>query len=98
MNGDFKLTGQLAAAGPTGNGYNASAGWQAPILSYSRSHEAYAGADIQGSTISVDQGAMHNVCGSSETEHKVLDGSVKTPPQAQSFTNALPGNVSGNMH
>lgn len=98
MSGDFKLTGQAAAAGPTGNGYDASTGWKAPMLSYSRSHGAYAGADIQGSTISVDKDAMHSVYGSSETEQNVLHGSVQTPPQAQPFTSALPGNTNGNMH
>jgi len=95
MNGNFQLTGQIAAAGPTGNGYNNSAGWKAPVLSYSHSNGAYAGASIQGSKISVDQSAMHNVYGSNQDEHTVLDGSVKTPEQAQQFTNALP---SGNMH
>lgn len=95
MSGNFRLTGDLAAAGPTGQGYNASAGWSAPVLSYSRSNGAYAGASIQGSKISIDKDAMHNVYGSNETEQNVLNGSVQTPPQAQLFTNALP---SGSMH
>jgi SH3 domain-containing YSC84-like protein 1 len=89
MNGNFQLGGQVVAAGPNGSSYNASAGWKAPVLAYTRSNGAYAGANIAGSKISVDNTAMHNVYGHSESVNNVLSGSAQTPQQAQPFTNAL---------
>lgn len=89
LNGNFKLSAQAVAAGPNGSSYNASAAWKAPILSYKRSNGVYAGADIQGSTIKVDQSAMRDVYGST-TARNVLDGSVHTPQQAQQFVSDLP--------
>ncbi len=63
LNGKFQLTANAVAAGPTGSSYSASAGWKAPILSYKQSQGAYAGANIQGSTISMNSGAIHKVYG-----------------------------------
>jgi lipid-binding SYLF domain-containing protein len=90
MNGNFQLGAEAVAAGPNGNNYNASTGWKAPVLSYTQSHGAYAGANIQGSTVQVDNSAMHNVYGSSTSAQKVLNGSVQTPQQAEQFVSALP--------
>jgi lipid-binding SYLF domain-containing protein len=90
LKGKFQLTANAVAAGPTGSNYSASAGWKAPILSYKQSQGAYAGASIQGSTISMNNGDIHKVYGQNVTAHQVLSGSVRTPRQAQQFTKALP--------
>lgn len=87
--GNFQLGGEVVAAGPTGNSYSNSAGWKAPVLAYSRSNGAYAGANIAGSKIQVDDTAMNNVYGHDHSLNNVLDGSTQTPQQAQPFTSAL---------
>jgi len=89
MNGNFELSANLVAEGPTGANYTGSA-WKAPVLSYEISHGAYAGVNLQGSKMAVDNGAMHDVYGSDSSTQKVLNGSVETPQQAHPFTSALP--------
>lgn len=89
MNGNFDLSANLVAEGPTGSNYSGSA-WKAPVLSYEISHGAYAGVNLQGSKMSIDNGAMHDVYGSKDSTQQVLNGSVNTPQQAQQFTNELP--------
>jgi len=90
LQGKFQLSANAVAAGPTGSNYSASAGWKAPVLSYKQSHGAYAGASIQGSTISINSGAIHKVYGQNVTARQVLSGKVQTPSQARQFTDALP--------
>jgi lipid-binding SYLF domain-containing protein len=89
MNGNFELSANLVAEGPTGSNYTDSA-WKAPVLSYEISHGAYAGVNLQGSKMAIDNGAMHDVYGSSSSTQQVLGGSVHTPEQAQQFTSELP--------
>jgi lipid-binding SYLF domain-containing protein len=90
LNGNFKLSANAVAAGPSGKSYNASAAWNAPILSYSKSHGAYAGVNIQGSTIQLDNGRIHTAYGANVTAQQVLNGSIQAPLQAQQFESALP--------
>lgn len=90
LNGKFQLSANAVAAGPSGSNYTASAGWKAPVLSYKQSNGAYAGVNIQGSTITVDSNAMHQVYGSSTSAEQALTGSVQVPQQAQQFISALP--------
>ena len=89
LNGNFKLSAQAVAAGPTSKEYNSSAKWTAPVLSYKNSGGLYAGAAIQGSTIRLDDGAIHQVYGQNVSARQVLDGSVRTPQDAQGFMSAL---------
>ena len=89
LNGNFELSANLVAEGPTGSNYTSSA-WKAPVLSYEISHGAYAGVNLQGSKMQIDNGAMHDVYGSDGSTQKVLSGSVQTPEQAQQFTSELP--------
>jgi lipid-binding SYLF domain-containing protein len=89
LNGNFDLSANAVAAGPTGANYTASA-WAAPVLSYQISHGAYAGVNLKGSKMSIDKGAMQDVYGSNGSTHNVLNGSVQEPPQAKEFTSALP--------
>jgi len=87
MNGNFSLSANAVAAGPTGANAGASAStWSAPILSYKRSKNgAFAGASIQGSNISINHGAMHKVYGQNPSAQNILSGSVPAPSQAQTF-------------
>jgi lipid-binding SYLF domain-containing protein len=89
MNGNFSLSANAVAAGPTGANAGASAStWSAPILSYKRSKNgAFAGASIQGSNISIDHSVMHKVYGQNKSASQILNGSVRPPSQAQTFLN-----------
>lgn len=88
MKGNFQLGAEAVAAGPT-SGASGSVGWKAPVLSYAKSKGAYAGANIAGSTIQMDNGAIRQVYGSNATAQQVLNGSVQPPAQAQQFISAL---------
>jgi lipid-binding SYLF domain-containing protein len=67
INGHWDLGAEAVAAGPTGDGAGVaeSTGWKAPVLSYAHSSGAYAGANLQGSKIDLDQDANHNLYGKS---------------------------------
>lgn len=90
-NGHWDLGAEAVAAGPTGDsaGASESTGWKAPVLSYSHSSGAYAGANLQGSKIDLDQDADHNLYGSSASIQSILDGQAQTPQAAQQFLSAL---------
>jgi lipid-binding SYLF domain-containing protein len=90
-NGHWDLGAEAVAAGPTGDsaGVGQSTGWKAPVLSYAHSSGAYAGANLQGSKIDLDQDANHNLYGKSASIQSVLEGQVQTPEGAQPFLSAL---------
>lgn len=90
-NGHWDLGAEAVAAGPTGDsaGVGQSTGWKAPVLSYSHSRGAYAGANLQGSKIDLDQDANHNLYGSSASIESILDGKAQAPQAAQVFLSAL---------
>jgi lipid-binding SYLF domain-containing protein len=90
-NGHWDLGAEAVAAGPTGDsaGVGESTGWKAPVLSYAHSSGAYAGANLQGSKIDLDQDANHNLYGKSASIQSVLEGQVQTPEAAQQFLSAL---------
>jgi len=90
-NGHWDLGAEAVAAGPTGDsaGATQSTGWKAPVLSYSHSSGAYAGANLQGSKIDLDQDANHNLYGPSASIKSILDGRAQVPEAAQSFLSAL---------
>jgi SH3 domain-containing YSC84-like protein 1 len=85
---NFQLGAEAVAAGPS-SGTSGSVGWKAPVLSYAKSKGAYAGVNLAGSTIHLDNDAIHQVYGMNATPEQVLNGSVQAPPQAQQFTSAL---------
>ena len=91
-NGHWDLGAEAVAAGPTGAsvGTGQSTGWKAPVLSYSRSSGAYAGANLQGSKISADQDMIHNIYGENASFESVLSGQAQPPASAQKFLDALP--------
>jgi lipid-binding SYLF domain-containing protein len=90
-NGHWDLGAEAVAAGPTGDsaGVGQSTGWKAPVLSYAHSSGAYAGANLQGSKIDLDQDANHNLYGKSASIPSILAGQVQTPAAAQQFLSAL---------
>jgi SH3 domain-containing YSC84-like protein 1 len=85
---NFQLGAEAVAAGPT-SGASGAVGWKAPVLSYAKSKGAYAGVNLAGSTIHLDNDAIHHVYGSNATADQVLNGSVQPPAQAQQFISAL---------
>jgi SH3 domain-containing YSC84-like protein 1 len=89
--GHWDLGAEAVAAGPTGDsaGVGQSTGWKAPVLSYSHSSGAYAGANLQGSKIDLDGDANHNLYGQSASVQSILDGQAQTPEAAQQFLSAL---------
>lgn len=90
-NGHWDLGAEAVAAGPTGDSAGAaqSTGWKAPVLSYSHSSGAYAGANLQGSKIDLDEDANHNLYGQEVTVQAILDGKTPAPEAAQQFLSAL---------
>lgn len=89
-NGHWDLGAEAVAAGPTGEaGSTASTGWKAPVLSYSDSSGAFAGADIGGSKLGADNDTIHSTYGDSASLQTILDGGVKAPTSAQVFLSAL---------
>lgn len=90
MSGHWDLGAEAVAAGPTGEaGSTASTGWKAPVLSYSNSSGAFAGADIGGSKLGSDNDAIHSTYGENASLQTILNGEVQAPAAAQSFLAAL---------
>jgi len=88
--GHWELGGEATAAGPSGDvGTDTSTGWKAPVLSYSDSSGAFAGADVGGSKIGTDSDTIKKVYGEGMTFQSVLDGQVQPPAAAQQFLSAL---------
>lgn len=80
--GHFKVgAGVDAAAGPVGRTADASGGWKASILSYSRSKGAYAGATLQGAELNQDHKATDQLYGKMVPFTSILDGQVQMPEQ-----------------
>lgn len=85
-NGHWELGGEAVAAGPSGGtGTETSTGWKAPVLSYSNSSGAFAGADVGGSKIGADIDTIHKVYGESTTFQAILNGQAQPPAPAQQF-------------
>lgn len=89
-NGHWDLGAEAVAAGPSGGtGSTESTGWKAPVLSYSNSSGAFAGADVGGSKIGADEDTIHNVYGKDASFQTILEGGVQPPASAQQFLSAL---------
>lgn len=86
--GNFQLGAEAVAAGPT-SGTGGSIGWKAPVMSYAKSKGVYAGINLAGSTITIDNDTIHKLYGSNATVEQVLNGSESMPQQAQPFISAL---------
>lgn len=98
QSGHFKVgAGVDAAAGPVGRSADASGGWKASILSYSRSKGAYAGATLQGAELNQDHKATKQLYGEEVPFTSILDGQVHMPEQsaARTFVHTINRAVAG---
>jgi lipid-binding SYLF domain-containing protein len=89
--GHWDLGAEAVAAGPSeGVGETQTTGWgKTPVLSYSHSSGAYAGADVGGSKLDADKDMLHNIYGQNASLQSVLSGQTETPQSAQHFVTAL---------
>jgi lipid-binding SYLF domain-containing protein len=89
-NGHWDLGAGASAVGPSGGSeVSEETGWKAPVLSYSNSKGAFAGADVGGSKIGIDTDTIHNLYGEKVTFQTILDGQIPPPASAQPFLSAL---------
>jgi lipid-binding SYLF domain-containing protein len=85
VNGKFTLGGDASvAAGPVGRSAQASTDEQlkAEIYSYSRSRGLFAGAALDGTAITIDNGANQAVYGEGVTPRRIFEGGVSNVPNA----------------
>jgi len=82
--GHFKVGGELSgAAGPVGREAQASAGWKAAILTYSRTQGAYAGATLNGAELNQNKKATEQLYGSDVGFDNILNGQVHASNNAE---------------
>ncbi len=86
--GHWDLGAEAVAAGPS-SGADASTGWKAPVLSYTHSSGAYAGANLAGSKLRANEDMIHNEYGKDTSFNSILDGKVQPPSAAEPFMSAL---------
>ena len=79
------------AAGPVGREAGASTDWKlkAQILSYSRSKGLFAGVELKGVAITIDNSDMKDVYGEGVTAKTVLQGGQTAPAEVLSFPKEL---------
>jgi len=79
------------AAGPVGREAGASTDWKmkAQILSYSRSRGLFAGLELKGVSISIDDSDMHDVYGKGSNPKDVLAGGLNAPADVLAFPREL---------
>jgi len=89
--GEWSLGSDASAAGPinSSTGGPEANGWKTPVLVYTTSTGAYAGASLEGSKISVDNDNMRKLFGPSASLQTVLNGEAPSPGPAQSFMATL---------
>jgi len=69
--------------GPEGNG------WKTPVLVYTSSSGAYAGASLEGSKITIDEATTRALYGPNASLQSILNGQVEASGSAQAFLAAL---------
>jgi lipid-binding SYLF domain-containing protein len=88
----LSLGGEVSvAAGPVGREAGASTDWKlnAQILSYSRSKGLFAGAELKGVAISIDDSDMKAVYGAGASPNDVLSGKTRGPEGIKAFPKGL---------
>ncbi len=88
----FTLGGDATvAAGPVGRAVTAQTDveLQAEMLSYSRSHGAFAGISVSGATLRPDGDTNKELYGHDVTNREILTGNFKAPAAARKFERAL---------
>lgn len=94
LKGQFEVGGSVsAAAGPVGRHASGKIGWDAAILTYSKTKGVFAGAVLGGAKISRDEDATEDVYGSEElSAERILTGKINIPanaPQLRTFVNTV---------
>ena len=92
LHSKFKIgAGVAAAAGPVGRNAQAStdASLHSELLTYSRSRGAFAGIDLNGTTVTQNTDDTKALYGSTYSFGQILHGSVTPPPAARSFLSAM---------
>lgn len=89
--GHWNLGAQASVSGAATphRGGPESRGWKTPVLAYRSSSGAYAGAELQGSEIGMDNKTMSAIYGANVSLRKILDGKVTPPGSAEPFLAAL---------
>ncbi len=80
-----------AAAGPVGRTAQAGTDWKlnAEFLTYSRSKGLFAGLDLSGDVLSVNDDDMHELYGQGARTDAILHGSAPVPASAQRFVHTV---------
>jgi SH3 domain-containing YSC84-like protein 1 len=94
LSNKFQIGGEAsAAAGPVGYHAAASVDWKidTEILSYSRSQGVFAGATLDGASVTPDHEAMQALYGVHASLRQVLLGHVRPPAAAKTFLAAVMG-------
>ena len=92
LHAKFKLGADAAAAaGPVGRNAQAGTDWKlnAEFLTYSRSKGLFAGLDLNGDVLSLDEDEMNDAYGPGVHADAVLRGSVPPAPNAQNFVHTV---------
>jgi lipid-binding SYLF domain-containing protein len=92
LHSKFKIGGDAsAAAGPVGRDAQASTdlSLHAELLTWSRSRGAFAGIDLNGTSVTQNKGDTDAFYGSSHAFDDILHGSVPPPTAAQGFLDAV---------
>ena len=89
--GQWNLGAQAVTAGPMtpGTGGPESNGWKTPVLVYTSSSGAYAGASLEGSKITIDDTTIRALYGPNASLQSILNGEVQAPGSAEAFLAAL---------
>lgn len=88
LRGHFALGADVSvAAGPLGAGSTSNR--DASVLTYSRTRGLFAGAELNGATLSSDESATTALYGSTQDFRRILSGEVKVPKRAQDFVDAI---------
>lgn len=92
LHSKFKIgAGASAAAGPVGRDAQAStdATMHAELLTWSRSRGAFAGIDLNGTSVTQNKDDTDLVDGSGHTVNQILRGDVPPPPSAKPFLESI---------
>jgi SH3 domain-containing YSC84-like protein 1 len=88
----FKIgAGAAAAAGPVGRNAQASTdlSMRAELLTWSRSRGAFAGIDLNGTSVSQNKADTETLYGSNHSFNQILNGDVPPPNAAPPFLDAI---------
>ncbi len=92
LSSKFKIgANAMAAAGPVGRNVSAATNitLKSEILSYARSHGAFAGVSLDGSVVQPDNSGNRHMYGHLLSDRRILSGHVPVPPAARSLIHLI---------